>query len=166
MNAGAGGSSARERLIGWAFVGVQIVLLLVLVSVDGGDAWATPTWVRVVAQVMFLGGIAVVVTASVGLGKQLTPTPEPKEGGTLRTGGLQGVVRHPIYSGVLLLAAGMVLRTGSVVAALVGLLLVAFFNVKARWEEQRLRVVFPQYDAYATRVPRFVPRTRRGTRGS
>ena len=151
----------KEGLVGWVFVGVQIVLLALLVFGRRGDVWPVPTWLRLIAQVLFIGGLLVVVAGSVGLGSQLTPTPEPKANGALRMNGLQAWVRHPIYSGVLLLATGMALRSSSPTSAIVWVLLVVFFNVKAHWEEGRLKERFSDYETYAQRVPRFVPRLRR-----
>ncbi len=148
----------REKLVGWLFVGVQIVLIGLLIVLPGGDAWSRPQWVRAVTQVLFFAGLGIVLAGSVGLGRLLTATPEPKAHGQLRTGGLQSVVRHPIYSGVMLLVAGMVLRSGNLLALFVGCVLVVFFNVKARWEEARLRRAYADYDEYARSVPRFIPR--------
>jgi len=67
-------------------------------------------------------------------------------------------MRHPIYTGVLTIVAGIVLRSGSVIQALVGVATVAFFTVKAKWEEGQLRERYADYDSYAAEVPRFLPR--------
>jgi protein-S-isoprenylcysteine O-methyltransferase Ste14 len=66
-------------------------------------------------------------------------------------------VRHPIYSGVLLTVLGTVLGSRSFVKLAFGLVVLAFFTLKARWEESRLREVDPEYAAYCEITPRFVP---------
>jgi protein-S-isoprenylcysteine O-methyltransferase Ste14 len=81
----------------------------------------------------------------------------PSASGHLTTDGLYRNVRHPIYSGVLLVTVGLVLRSGSVAGVAVGVALVVFFVVKARWEETRLNRRYPEYAAYAARTTRFVP---------
>ncbi len=147
----------EERTTGWIFVGAQGVLLVALLLVPRQDHWPTPTWVEVVSVVLGVAGLAVAVSAALRLGSALTPTPVPSATGHLTTDGLYRYVRHPIYSGVLVVTAGLVLRSGSVVGVGVGIALVVFFGFKARWEEKRLIRRYPEYAAYAARTTRFVP---------
>ena len=72
-------------------------------------------------------------------------------------------VRHPIYTGVLTIVVGLVVPSGSAVTLAIGLATIAFFNVKARWEEDRLAETYPDYRDYARTTPRFVPRPSRGS---
>jgi protein-S-isoprenylcysteine O-methyltransferase Ste14 len=144
-------------MVGWAFVAGQVVLLVGLVLLPGGDDWPTPPWLRLVAQAMVVAGFVVLVVASLRLGRALTPTPVPVERGELQTSGLYRFVRHPIYSGVLLIVVGITLRSASVPTLIVGVVTVVFFSRKARWEEARLAERYPGYADYAARTPRFVP---------
>lgn len=146
---------SRDRT-GWVFVAVQVVLLVALVLVPSGTAWPMPTWLSVVRLVLVVAGLAVVVVAALNLGRSLTPTPVPNEGG-LRTDGLYRYVRHPIYTGVLLVVVGLTVGTRQWWGLALGLVTVAFFTVKARWEEARLAEAYPGYAAYAAATPRFVP---------
>jgi protein-S-isoprenylcysteine O-methyltransferase Ste14 len=102
-------------------------------------------------------GLVVIVVASLGLGTGLTPTPVPSLRGHLETGGLYRFVRHPIYTGVLAIVAGLTVRSGSYVTLAVAVATVFFFNRKAAWEEARLRERYDGYAEYAARTPRFVP---------
>jgi len=52
----------------------------------------------------------------------------------LRTDGPYRLVRHPIYSGVMLLAAGIAATTASVVALIGFAALIGLLHVKARFE--------------------------------
>jgi protein-S-isoprenylcysteine O-methyltransferase Ste14 len=146
---------------GWLFVAVQVALLVALVVVPRGSAWPTPGWVRAVSAGLVVLGLGVVLAASLALGRALTPTPVPNGRGHLRTDGPYGLVRHPIYTGVLTVVVGLTLGTGSVAGLALGLVTAGFFGVKARWEEARLAEVFHDYGAYAAGTPRFVPRPRR-----
>ena len=143
---------------GWAFVAVQGVLLLLLILLPSADHWPTPTVVRRLGDVLFFGGLLLVVVAALRLGRALTPTPVPSQAGTLTTSGLYRFARHPIYTGVLAVVVGITVRSGNVVCLLVGAVLVIFFNVKARWEENRLAATYDGYRAYAEQTPRFIPR--------
>ncbi|MEM9561460.1 MAG: isoprenylcysteine carboxylmethyltransferase family protein [Actinomycetota bacterium] len=143
---------------GRLFVVVQFLLLVTLIAIPGADHWPVPTVVDLIGLALVLGGVALVVVAALRLGPALTPTPVPNERGQLTTTGLHGLVRHPIYTGVLAAVAGVTIRSGNVLVLLVAVGTVAFFVVKARWEEDRLRDRYPDYDRYAAGTPRFVPR--------
>ena len=149
-----------RRTTGWLLVAVQMVLLLALAvtSAGGRSDWPTPTVVRALAALCTLGGLVVVAVAAVQLGRALTATPVPNGRGTLRTDGLFGVVRHPLYSGLLLVVVGLAVRSASWITAAIAAATIAFFHGKARWEERRLAESFDGYAAYAAVTPRFVPR--------
>lgn len=153
----------RRATIGWIWVAGQVVVLGAVILTPGGDDWATPGWLEVVAGVVFFAGLALVAVAALGLGKALTPTPVPTAAGALRTDGLYRWVRHPIYTGVLAVVAGITLRSGSIVHLALAVVAVVFFDRKAAWEERALTETYPGYPAYAAVTPKFVPRpTRRG----
>ena len=152
--------SASQTRIAWAFVAAQAALLVALVAAPGADWWPTGGAVTAVAIVVVVGGFVLLGLASLGLGRALTPLPTPTASGDLVTTGLYRFVRHPIYSAVLAVVAGLVLRSGGGWRLVAGVALVVFFSVKARWEERRLVERFPGYAEYARRTPRFVPRPR------
>jgi protein-S-isoprenylcysteine O-methyltransferase Ste14 len=102
-------------------------------------------------------GFALLILAALGLGSSLTATPVPKKSGQLKTDGLYRFVRHPIYTGVFMIVVALVATSGSWVHLAIGVVTVWFFSVKARWEEQRLRLEYPEYDFYARSTARFVP---------
>ena len=76
--------------------------------------------------------------------------------------GAYGVVRHPLYAGLLLLAAGTVAAHPSVPVAAGAAGLLAGIALKIRREERAMASAFgPAWDAYRRRVPAIVPRRRR-----
>ncbi len=143
---------------------IQTALLVILVILPGRDDWPTPAWVHTLSTVLVVTGLVLVAATSLRLGRGLTPNPAPNGRANLVTGGPYRWVRHPIYSGVLVITVGLVLGSGSVVVLAVGLVTVAFFNHKAAWEEALLADRFPDYDAYRRRTPRFIPRPTRSGR--
>ena len=151
----------RNRRIGWAFVGAQAALIVSLAVLPSADHFPVPSWLRVTGNVVFWFGAALAVAAGLALGRSLTATPVPTERATLRTSGPYRWVRHPIYTGVLLIVAAMAVRSGSAFGLAVGALTIAFFHVKASWEEQRLTERFDGYAEYAAATPRFIPSPRR-----
>ena len=141
----------------WIFVLVQFGLLVAILLLPPGDAWPVPGWLDLVARALQWIGVAILLVGIVNLGRSLTPLPSPVPHGELRTGGLYGVVRHPIYTGVMALALGTALRLANPWSMAAALALVVWFHAKARWEERRLADRYPDYAAYAARTPRFVP---------
>lgn len=141
---------------GGGWVALQFLLLgvLVLVGVRGWGGWGT-TYAGVLGTLGVLvmaAGTIVAVLAVVGLGPALTAVPAPNEGGPLRTDGVYGVVRHPIYLGLILLATGFSLITtpwGLPVTALLAVEL----DLKRRVEERFLERTYPQYGVYRSAVP-------------
>jgi protein-S-isoprenylcysteine O-methyltransferase Ste14 len=87
----------------------------------------------------------------------LTASPIPRKNAGLVTGGIYGVVRNPIYTGLLLAGLGLVVFGASLWHIVTWLALLALLAGKARWEERMLRARHPDFDAYAARVGRFVP---------
>ena len=154
--------SSTEPVIGWALVVLQAVLLITLVLLPSNDHWSTDGWVGVVGSALFFGGLVAMAVGALGLGTALTATPVPKHSSTLRVDGFYRFVRHPIYTGVLALVAGIAVRSGSYVTLGVAAGTVLFFNAKARWEEQRLIDKFgDEYRSYMAVTPRFLPRPTR-----
>jgi protein-S-isoprenylcysteine O-methyltransferase Ste14 len=102
-------------------------------------------------------GALLVVLGVLSLGSSFTPLPRPGARASLRQGGIFGLVRHPVYGGVILIGLGWSLADaplGLVPTALLAVL----FDLKARREETWLIERFPEYDAYRARTPRrFVP---------
>ena len=151
------GDTRSDTAVGWLFVTGQFVLLALILVLPPGDAWPVPHWLDTAGLALGFAGTAVLLVAIVNLGRSLTPLPTPVPYGELRTGGLYRWVRHPIYTGILALAAGWALRSASLAVVAATLALVAWFSVKARWEEVRLAKRYRGYEDYCARTPRFVP---------
>ncbi|MFY9781089.1 MAG: isoprenylcysteine carboxylmethyltransferase family protein [Candidatus Baltobacteraceae bacterium] len=108
------------------------------------------------ALVALSGGL-LALAGALALGPSLTPFPAPAERAREVYGGVYGLVRHPIYTGVLLVSLGFSLATASPVRLAITAVLALFFDRKARREEGWLRERYPGYEAYRARVKRFIP---------
>lgn len=77
--------------------------------------------------------------------------------------GPYAIVRHPIYTGVILAEIATAVQGGSVQALAGAAIMSVGWYIKARMEESFLRVELDRdaYDAYARRVPMLVPFLRR-----
>jgi protein-S-isoprenylcysteine O-methyltransferase Ste14 len=145
----------------WAWVAVQFALLgaiLYAPRIRQGQWYAASRRVgRVVGGAAALAGALLVALSARDLGSNLTPNPRPKTNNALVEHGVYGLVRHPMYSGVLLLALGWSLLRASTLALLLSGLLGLFFDAKARREEHYLAARHGGYAAYRRRVRRLLP---------
>ena len=148
----------EERGAGWV-IGQFVLLGVLLVVPRVGPRW--PRWLgwvgRLVGIPLLVGGSGMVAVAFRDLGESLTPLPKPKEDSTLVREGLYGIVRHPIYGGLLLFAFGVALVTGSTSRLTVATALLAWLDAKASREEGWLRERYPDYATYQREVPKLLP---------
>jgi len=143
---------------GWVVIQAVLFGLLALAG-TAGPAWTGP-WLtagRLVGALFVGAGLVVAVLGLVYLRENRTAVPRPVEGGRLVESGIYGLVRHPIYTGIIAAAAGWGLATASPPALLVALGLLVFFDVKARREEAWLQAAYPGYATYRRRVRKLVP---------
>jgi protein-S-isoprenylcysteine O-methyltransferase Ste14 len=82
--------------------------------------------------------------------------------GELVADGLYSRVRHPQYAGLFLITVGMLVQWPTALTLIMWPLLTwAYYRLAKREERKMIEVFGEAYEAYASRVPAFVPR--RGT---
>jgi len=82
-----------------------------------------------------------------------------KKNRELTTTGPYAYTRNPLYLGSMMIAFGFALAARSIwIAAILVILFIAIYVPVIRSEEEYLRSVFPDFDAYAETVPRLLPR--------
>lgn len=146
----------------WYVVGQAVLFLLVLIGPRTGFGW--PAWTfpypwlgSIVGGVLAMFGGLLALVGIFRLGENLTPVPYPKEQATLVETGPYRLVRHPIYSGIIFMAFGWALWTHGWLTLIYAAILLIFFDLKARREEQWLTEKFPAYAAYQKRVCKLIP---------
>jgi protein-S-isoprenylcysteine O-methyltransferase Ste14 len=139
-----------------------VVQSLLMLAVIGLGVMFPGDWTRI--PVIVTGGVLFVIGGYFGiagvvvLGRNRTPFPQPRAGSELIQHGIYALVRHPLYTSVMLVSLGWALIWQSVAAFAAALTLIPFFYAKAIQEERWLRQTFSGYADYARRVPRFLPR--------
>ena len=106
---------------------------------------------------LFFFGCVLAATATFSLGKNLTPLPIPKANAPLIVTGAYRLVRHPIYSGLVLMAFGWGMWLHSWLNLGYALLLFVFFDIKSRFEERLLVEKFPEYATYRKHTRKLIP---------
>lgn len=142
---------AQVVLIGLVFLGPR--------TVGGQSAWTFPfpQACTVVGAVLMAVGSVLFFAGIVCLDRGLTPLPYPKEGTKLIEKGPYALVRHPIYSGGLVICLGWALYVQGWLTLGYVLVLFVFLDVKARREEKWLLERFPVYTNYQQRVRKLIP---------
>jgi protein-S-isoprenylcysteine O-methyltransferase Ste14 len=146
---------------GWALVGAQFGLLAALIILPAGDLWSRGVVSLSAAGVLLVGGFVVAALAGLRLGPSLTPLPIPKDDGELVTSGLYHYVRHPIYTGVLLAGAGLVVAQASLGHIVGWVALWGVLTLKALGEEKMLSEKYDGYAEYSNKTGRFFPQLTR-----
>lgn len=119
---------------------------------------ADPTILRIAGTVIYTTGLLVAISARLELGKNWSDieTAGVLKEQTVVSGGVYGFIRHPIYTGDLLLLTGLEMALNSWLLVL-AILLIPIVLRQAIQEEAILAAKLPGYDAYCRRTKRFVP---------
>jgi protein-S-isoprenylcysteine O-methyltransferase Ste14 len=137
----------------FALIAAIIAVGLLAPGWPDGARW----WVKGAGVALLLAGALVLVSAGRALGSGFTPFPKPAEGGALVEEGPYAFVRHPVYSGGLLVAAGISLAL-SPWSLLLAAALAVVWALKASVEERFLTARYPGYADYCSRTRyRLVP---------
>lgn len=103
-------------------------------------------------------GVAICVWARWSLGLMWSAVPEVRSTHELRTSGPYAWVRHPIYTGLLVMLVGTMLLAGFGVFVIVVPTALVVFEAKIRVEERLMAQTFPTtYASYRSRVPQLFP---------
>jgi len=138
-------------------------LVLLLPSLDYRFGWtrthlrAVPLWLELLAQALFFGGYLIVFwTLNTNSFAARTIRVEP--GQQVISTGPYGLVRHPMYSGSILMFLSIPLVLGSYIGLFASVPLVSFYVLRLLNEEQVLRQELPGYPEFCLKTRfRLVP---------
>jgi protein-S-isoprenylcysteine O-methyltransferase Ste14 len=115
----------------------------------------------ITAIIITFAGMAFALWARVYLGQNWSSAPTIKEHHQLIRSGPYQLVRHPIYSGILLAMFGTFLANGKVRGAVAVVLLWIGWRVKSRMEEEfMVRTFGAEYEEYRRTAGALFPRLR------
>ncbi len=120
--------------------------------------WPVGFWIFWSGAALTLAGLLFAVWARQYLGRNWSSSVTIKQGHELITTGPYSVVRHPIYTGILIGFLGMAIAIAQPRAFITLALFFLAFWLKLRIEEQFMRSQFGEtYTAYARRTAALVP---------
>lgn len=142
----------------WVLAQLPLMLLVLVIPPQSGSGSFVPVEPFQFVGVLVTGlGAVLIVWGFISLGDALTPFPRPLDGAVLHRQGAFRLMRHPIYSGVILASLGWTGWWLSGIGLLPALALAIFFDRKAAYEEIWLREKYRDYGDYARHVKKFIP---------
>lgn len=146
------------KLKDYFFVGIQFTLFFLYLFDVAVFKVNFPEFIKYTfLAISILGGL-ILILALLQLNINLSPFPTPKSNAELIQSGLYKYIRHPIYTGILLMLFGYGFYKNSIFKIAVTLLLLLLFYFKSSYEEERLISAYKNYIQYRKKTGRFLPK--------
>jgi protein-S-isoprenylcysteine O-methyltransferase Ste14 len=153
----------RGGFISYRVVGIIIIagwlLIERLLNVSSQSRlWQTTLALGVLTDLLVLAGAAFTVWARITLGRNWSAEVTFKQDHELIESGPYALARHPIYTGLIVMALGTAINYGRTIGVAVLFAFCATIWWKARQEERIMSRHFPDaYAAYKMRVHAIIP---------
>lgn len=148
--------SFLQRGGGWVLVQNTLTLaILVAGPLQRAAGW--PRLAQLIGVQLFIAGAAFGIAGVRALGRNRTPFPALRAEHHLVQSGVYRVVRHPLYTSLILLGLGWGLIWSSPLTLALTVALAVVLDGKARVEERLLLERYREYADYKTRVARLLP---------
>lgn len=153
-----GPTPPRRRIVKLAKGGLLAFVTVQTLALDFLPITGHSTLPSLAGTLLYVAGLATAVIGRLQLGRNWVDLEEyrvlPDQ--SLVTHGIYRYIRHPIYSGDVLLLLGLELALGSWLVVGVAVPLAVAIR-QALAEEALLAATFPGYRAYCARTKRFIP---------
>ncbi len=165
----------REAFSGWDFTWHSLIrnskgewwliLQCILILAHLASPWPNikqqelylPLYIKVIGFTLFLWGSILAMKSFICLGRNLSPFPDPKKNSELVINGSYKTCRHPLYRALIICSAGTVIGLGSLFHLFLLLSLCITLKGKAKREESKLKIIFPEYNSYMNITPSIIP---------
>jgi protein-S-isoprenylcysteine O-methyltransferase Ste14 len=159
------GAESPSRVLTLAAV---VMILASYWPVANAILWTLPPQIGWAMFGLVLLGLGFTWAARLHLGPLWSSTSAPTEDHRIIDTGPYGVVRHPVYAGLLLAAVATAAERGRLEALAGALVLVVAVSLRAKLEERFLRrdLGDETYSSYRRRVPMLIPFAKLAPRAS
>ncbi len=140
------------------YVSLQLLLFFAFLLDVNLVSFEIPSFLNFILVLIGIIGLGLIIIAFFQLNKNLSPFPTPKEYARLLTNGVFKLIRHPIYTGILLIFFSIAVFQGSGYRLLISFLLLILFHFKTLYEEKKLSEKFPEYEIYKKNSGKFLPK--------
>ena len=110
----------------------------------------------IIGLIISINGLIITIQALIDLGDNLTPLPYPMKNSNLIQNNSYQKTRHPLYKGLIFISLGICFFTLSIIHIFLLFSLAHVLKIKAIKEEERLKIIFPEYDKYIEKVPAII----------
>ena len=151
-------SSPGNRLVKLVKLMILVAIIAQTVLPDFLPITDEPLALRLVGLCIFTLGLLIAISARLQLGNNWSDIEDGKiaDKHAVVSKGIYGYIRHPIYTGDILLLLGLELALNSWLVLGV-VILAPVVALKAVQEEKKLVAALPDYQAYILRTKRFIP---------
>ncbi len=111
----------------------------------------------ILGLILALGGLGLGILSFRALGRNFRVYMAPRRSGTLVTTGIYRLVRHPMYTGVIIGFLGYIILFGSLFLIPAWFVMALLYIIKTAREERALAEKYPDYEAYHQRTWKFIP---------
>lgn len=158
MRGGPSAESRRTQKFVMAGSWLTLASMLAVSALDHRLAWSSvPTSICILGIILVAVGVTVMMLVVIQ-NSHAAATVRVEEGQTVISTGFYGIVRHPMYTGNVILMVGIPLALGSYVGLVFVIVGVAILTFRIRDEENMLRAELDGYREYTEKVRhRLVP---------
>ncbi len=137
---------------------ILFVALGAAVFLGNGVPLFAPTGLpRTAGIVLAIAGLLLMGSAFPSISEAVQIAPAPKPGARLVTRGIYRWLRHPMYTGILMISIGIFLTTPTVLVGAVAAAIIVFLALKVRFEEKLLAAAYRDYASYKRRTRGLFP---------
>jgi protein-S-isoprenylcysteine O-methyltransferase Ste14 len=150
------GAESPSRVLTLAAI---VMIIASYWPIESALLWATPPTLAWAAFLLVVIGLGFTWAARLHLGPLWSSTSAPTEDHRIVDSGPYGIVRHPVYAGLLLAAMATAIERGRIEAVAGAAVLIAAISLRAKLEERFLRrdLGDEAYASYRRRVPMLIP---------
>ena len=142
---------------GWVVIQAAFLAAILAAGLLTGPDWVQATALRVIGGALVVVGVTIGALGIRALRRAMTGPLLAERTSHLVQDGIYVVMRHPIYSGQILVTLGWSLVRSSFATLLLSVMYAVFLDLKGRREEAVISERFSGYADYARRVRRFIP---------
>lgn len=102
-------------------------------------------------------GLSLMIVSAIQLGRSYSSLTQPRASGVFVRRGIYRYVRHPIYTGFMIVSLAFLLSRPTLPVGAAYLLIVLVTNVRAAMEERLLEEKYPEYPEYRRSTKRYIP---------
>lgn len=143
------------------YVLAQFGLLAALVLLPRDEAVQAPSWFQPLAIVLIAVAVIVLFIAVINLRKALTVSPIPKKDASLIQLGIYRYIRHPMYTAVIMIGAGIMLNNPTILTMISWVALIILLLNKAHYEDKLLLSKHASAAQYQKDIGAFLPKLSR-----